>query len=415
MKSSLPAKDCNHNSTLNFLMFAFLTALSTVHCTYITSSPSGIRLEIITMSTESSRMSSGPTIKLGNLELPVGTHIIQMTDSSALYHGTESCQAQDMASLHQRLEQHGYVFVRGVMDQTEVATALSAVTQLASNQPQFVVQPSSKSSSTAKSHKDGDVQLRGFCVDMRSAVMVEGPKLNSKEQAHWKKLVNSSELRKCGSSSKVISFLNKLFWHCRGISGRKQTLEERRIRNAEQLDLDRSKIPAASHAIRLKLNEESLTAARNKNFTLFTGPGTFFVRNKGHGESTQPHSDFGYLLSHTHTLKAFSEVRETPSSVHSDASCCAIGCKDAKSSAASVTCDICNKSTHLHCLNPPIQRLSELNQQQGDLLCINCANGNFHHYTIWTALTNTNVQTGRLCVLPRSHVEFQGYASSTLR
>jgi ectoine hydroxylase-related dioxygenase (phytanoyl-CoA dioxygenase family) len=81
----------------------------------------------------------------------------------------------------------------------------------------------------------------------------------------------------------------------------------------------------------------------------------------------------------------------------------------------SCRCSICGGPVHFECLKKRKYIGARDSAVLGEFHCEPCANGPFPFWTCWIPLGPVRAEDGRLVVLPKSHLEYQGYHNQQLK
>lgn len=366
-------------------------------------------------------------VRVGNRNLAMHSELVEMTDSTPLF------AARDFPALRGRLEEQGFLFVRGVIPPAVVAAARrkmllhlrdkgamrdgthwedafveyqkawdakqkhlgSTSTSKKQKLPPFTAHAAPSimegmmqctlSSSSSGAGEAGGKMIPGWTVDAESGGLVGGREADD-SVAGWREVGTSRELTDVYNGAALHSFYQQLFEQDRSYSSR-------------------------AH----------LKAAGVPSFT--TLPSCTWLRAKGAGEVTAEHADYYYFRKNTdifsryYTPAQHCTLQQEEAKRARDAALaqqskeqrqtCQV-CHDPRDAASTLLCDLCDCGYHMACLTPA---LTTMLPEEEEFHCPSCCNNPLDYWTCWVALGDIRGRDGRLALVAGSH-RLGGYESS---
>lgn len=345
--------------------------------------------------TSSSSAPRMPKIRVGNRNLTMHSDLIEMRDSTAEF------RSGDFATLRQRLDIDGFIFIRGVMQRETVEKArMKMLKHLHSKgairegtdwrdafieyQTKFDEKSKSKPKKAAKATAataSSKKMIPGWTIDAETGGVVGGREPDSAIKG-WFDVGNSKELADVYKGSALRSFYTSLF------------------------------------------SQSPSYAARPEMAKLGLPPFTFlssctWLRAKGPGEVTAEHADYYYFYKNTHIFRDFwkedteldkliatntksQSVQPKPQckvQTEEERQTCQV-CRDPREPESTLICDLCDHGYHINCLSP---RLSQLPDDEQEWHCYSCQNKSMEYWTCWTPLADISGHDGRLALVAGSH------------
>jgi Phytanoyl-CoA dioxygenase (PhyH)/PHD-finger len=271
-----------------------------------------------------------------------------MRDATDLY------KAGNFKALRQKLDEDGFIWVRGMLPREDVLAARAMMLDCLDEKEAFA--PGTKKEDAVISKDDRGRYIKGWTVDAESGGVVGD---RDSDVVTWRDLGNSKTLTDVYNGKAHADFFGKLF--------------------GEQHQ---------------------------------TQPGCTWLRMRGRGDLTAEHADYYYFKGNTDLFRGNREnPRCTSDEKHKgrgksarqefDCSECgsiatvAIG--DAASGDA-VRCTLCDKTVHMSCVHYPLKA-----PPMGEFHCRECTDQWFDVYTCWTPLGSLDIHNGVLAVAPGTH------------
>ena len=292
-----------------------------------------------------------------------------------MHDSTADWRAGRYRELRQRLDDDGFLFVRGVIEEPVVLGAREKlVNQRAAK---GLTLPGSDPMEALAAHPI----VVGYTVDaLTGHVYMHRERITSTGTAAWAEVGNSPQMRQVYAGDGLRRFYQLLF----------------------QDDADYVARPEWS-------------AAGIAPYTMLLE--STWLRAKGGGESTIPHADWMHFADNTTALGDYM----TPSAHRSDGAveqqdretCNICGMDD--DSTDTLICDVCSRGFHGGCLQPPLSAAilaKAIHAESQEWHCHDCCELPVPYWTAWIPLGRIAEGDGRLMLLPRSHRGYGGYRSS---
>jgi len=333
-------------------------------------------------------IASLPRIRVGNRILTMHKELVEMRDSTDLF------QRADFQSLRRRLDEDGFLLVRGVMSRETVGRAREkmlrhlhskgacrentewkdAIIEYQSvwdekNKSTLSKMKSprkspTKSSASASPVKKPQKMIPGWTVDAESGGIIGGREPDS-AVAGWREVGNSKELTDVYDGAELHAFYQKLF--------------------AQDVSPSTS---ASSH---------------RRTLPPYTSlPSCTWLRAKGPGEVTAEHADYYYFAKNTNIFGDFWQAKrdeDEKKQTEEERQTCQI-CRKNDDADSTLLCDLCDRGFHLRCLDPP---LTSLPPDEQEWHCARCCNQPMSYWTCWVPLGDIEGYEGRLALIPGSH------------
>lgn len=294
-------------------------------------------------------------INAGNLRLREGTSLLPLPCSTSLY---QSCLLSgDFAPLRERLEDHGVLLLRGVLDSRNIRKAASVMTDFLTRE----YAPWAKDGGSADNRRYDKPFRKGWTVYTESGEVV-GDAVDLDREARWKQMLNRDVLPLSYGSPALMEFYKKLF------GGPVSALTD-----------------------------------------------CTWMRVRGKREKTAEHMDYYFFKENTDIFKDYvdedlAQIRKTTDGKRAKVAVrCMLCAEECRGDAQVLRCEMCHCKFHHACV---ASRYTP--RLKGGFHCKNCSNRDFPFWTVWMPLMEMGMSNGRLVVAPRTHREFNdGYHDSS--
>lgn len=302
--------------------------------------------------------------RVGNRDLVVGKDLVEMRDSTELYNN------QQYEEVYQRLQEDGFVLLRGIIDQEKALAARHALINhldqknAIKHTDDTTQQPLSTYDAyiaPIPNQPNPNKLFPGWTIDAINGYVIGNKETtDNKAQKHWHSLAQSSGVRGVYASSDLQQMYNNVF--VQGTQTECQKLKAQR--------------------------------------KVVMQPDCTWLRMKGQGEVTAEHADYYYFKKATTMFSEhWSATPQQKAAQKCDTEACKT-CKRSDDESNLLICDLCESLYHTSCLTPAV-KLAEVSD--GEWHCPSCADAPFPFYTCWTALGNVTAEGGSLCMAPGTH------------